>query len=128
MKIEHLAIWVDNLEEMKDWYCKSFEMSAGDKYENLTKGFSSYFLSFSTGARLELMKKNNIQEASFPRGLVSGFAHFAISLGSKEKVLAKTEGLRKQGCKIIGEPRITGDGYFESVIEDPEGNWIEITI
>ncbi|MEB2778987.1 VOC family protein [Algoriphagus persicinus] len=127
MKLEHLAIWVDDLEHMKDWYCESFYMSSGDKYENLTKGFSSYFLSFSTGARIELMKKNNIQEASFPRGLVSGLAHFAISIGTKEKVLAKTEELRTQGCKIIGEPRTTGDGYFESVIEDPEGNWIEIT-
>ncbi|MEB2773884.1 VOC family protein [Algoriphagus sp. D3-2-R+10] len=128
MKIEHLAIWVDDLEEMKDWYCDAFDMSASDKYENVTKGFSSYFLSFSPGARIELMKKNNIQEGSSPRGLVSGLAHFAISTGSKEKVLAMTEELRDQGCKIIGEPRLTGDGYFESGIEDPEGNWIEITI
>ncbi len=127
MKIEHLAIWVDDLEQMKDWYCQSFKMSAGEKYENLTKGFSSYFLSFSTGSRIELMKRNNIAEAPKPRGMASGLAHFAISMGSKENVDQMTDEFRTQGIIIIGEPRTTGDGYYESVIEDPEGNWIEIT-
>ena len=127
MKIEHLAIWVDDLDKMKDWYCRSFAMSANEKYENLKKGFNSYFLSFSSGTRIELMKRSDIQKSGNPRGIVSGFAHFAISVGSEEKVLLMTEEFRIQGISIIGEPRTTGDGYFESVIEDPEGNWIELT-
>lgn len=128
MKIEHLAIWVDKLEQMKDWYCQSFNLSAGEKYINDTKGFSSYFLSFSSGARIELMKGADIKDTSAPRGKFSGYAHIAISVGSKEKVLELTEAFRVAGITIIGEPRTTGDGYFESVIEDPEGNWIEITV
>lgn len=128
MKIEHLAIWVDDLEQMKDWYCQSFAMIAGDKYENIAKGFSSYFLSFASGTRIELMKRSGITESPKPRGMASGLAHFAISVGSKEKVNQLTSDFRTQGISIIGEPRTTGDGYYESVIEDPEGNWIEIAI
>ena len=128
MKLEHLAIWVDDLEQMKDWYCQSFAMTAGKKYENLGKGFSSYFLSFTTGTRIEQMKKSEIQESPRPRGLNSGFAHIAISVGSKDQVDLLTETFRKTGIPIIGEPRTTGDGYYESVILDPENNRIEITI
>ena len=128
MKIEHLAIWVDNLEQMKDWYCQTFDLSAGEKYENPTKGFSSYFLSFASGTRIELMKRTGISESPIPRVMISGFAHFAISVGSKEIVDQMTFDFRAQGTSIIGEPRTTGDGYYESVIEDPEGNWIEITV
>lgn len=127
MKIEHLAIWVDDLEQMKDWYSKSFKISAGEKYENLTKGFSSYFLSFSSGSRIELMNRKDIVESPQPRGMVSGLAHFAISVGSKEIVNQMTAEFRTLGITIISEPRTTGDGYYESVVEDPEGNWIEIT-
>lgn len=127
MKLEHVAIWVDELEQMKDWYCQAFDLSAGEKYQNHTKGFSSYFLSFASGARIELMNKSDIHASLLPRGMVSGFAHIAISVGSKEKVVEMTEEFRRNGISIIGEPRTTGDGYFESVIEDPEGNWIEIT-
>ncbi|WP_192347517.1 VOC family protein [Algoriphagus sp. Y33] len=128
MKIEHLAIWVDDLDKMKDWYCQSFAMRSGEKYENPAKGFSSYFLRFDSGSRIELMRKTDVQDSPYPRGMVSGLAHFAISVGSKEQVLLKTQKFLEEGIKIIGEPRTTGDGYFESVIEDPEGNWIEITI
>lgn len=127
MKIEHLAIWVDDLEHMKDWYCQSFGMLAGEGYENPAKCFRSYFLSFPSGARIELMKRSGIQKSPRPRGMVSGFAHIAVSLGSKEKVMQMTEEFRRQGISVISEPRTTGDGYFESVIEDPEGNWIELT-
>lgn len=127
MKIEHLAIWVDDLEKMKDWYCQSFLMTSGEKYENRSKGFSSYFLSFSSGARIELMKRTDILNSPNPRGMTAGLAHVAVSVGSKEKVIRMTEQFRTQGITIVGDPRTTGDGYFESVIEDPEGNWIEIT-
>lgn len=126
MKIEHIAIWVKDLERMKDFYLTYFDLTSNDKYVNEKKGFSSYFLSFASGARIELMHRGDIatgsnQSASF------GLTHIAFSAGSKEAVDALTKRLRFDGVNIVGEPRTTGDGYYESVIEDPEGNQIEIT-
>ena len=128
MRIEHIGIWTRDLEMMRTFYTTFFKLKSNDLYVNSEKGFSSYFLSFSSGARLELMhsihresKENSIDE-------LTGLAHIAISLGSKSSVLNLTEELREKGFKIVGEPRTTGDGYFESVIEDPEGNNIELTI
>lgn len=127
VKIEHLAIWVTDLEKMKLFYEKYFLAQAGEKYFNPTKNFSSYFLSFPEGPRLELMHKPNIPDNlndSLKEYL--GIIHFAISVGSKEKVDGLTEWLRRDGIKIVGEPRTTGDGYYESVVFDPEGNRVEI--
>lgn len=129
MKIEHLAIWVKDLEGMKQFYEQYFHAIAGKKYKNPKKNFESYFLSFSEGCRLELMNRptipNNINDLLKEyRGII----HFAISVGSKEKVNALTEKLRLDGYPIIGEPRWTGDGYYESVVFDLERNRIEITI
>ncbi len=130
MKIEHLAIWVSDLERMRDFYQTYFQAKANDLYENKKKKYKSYFLSFegNENARLELMKREDIQEIKGKRGLTSGLAHFAISVGSKAKVDQLTDQFRKDGYIIEGEPRTTGDGYYESVILDPEGNWLEITI
>ena len=100
---------------------------SNDKYVNEVKVFSSYFLTFDSGTRIELMHKADIKEPLGQRGQISGLAHMAFSLGSTAAVLELTEKSRAMGLKIIGEPRTTGDGYFESVIEDPEGNWIELT-
>jgi len=129
MKIEHLAIWVKNLEQMKMFYEQFFDAKAGGKYHNPNKNFTSYFLEFDSGCRLELMHKpeipanlNNVQKEN------TGIIHFAISTGSKAKVDKLTEQLRKNGYSIVGEPRTTGDGYYESVVLDPEDNRIEITI
>ena len=128
MKIEHLAIWVTDLETMKDFYQKYFDLKAGEKYINEKKQFHSYFLSFGdSGARLELMQMPNIKSKTDQRGLDMGLAHFAISVGSKEKVNDLTERLRKDNFTIASEPRTTGDGYYESVFLDPEGNYVEIT-
>ncbi len=127
MKIEHLAIWVEDLEMMKDFYCHYFNLSSGEKYHNPIKNFTSYFLSFVSGARIELMHKPGLLNQTEKNNLF-GYAHIAISTGSKENVLHLTETFRKAGIQIIGEPRTTGDGYFESVILDPEGNSIELTI
>ncbi|MDN4164238.1 VOC family protein [Cytophagales bacterium LB-30] len=127
MKLEHVAIWVSDLEAMREFYQKYFNMRSGGKYENLQKGFSSYFLSFENGARIEIMKRNDITNAAGLKGMSIGLAHIAISVGNKELVDSYTERLRKDGFTIIGEPRTTGDGYYESVILDPEGNQIEIT-
>ena len=127
MKLEHIGIWTNNLELMRDFYMTYFNMSSNEKYVNSAKGFSSYFLSFDSGARIELMHKATITDFTGVKGEKSGIAHVAISLGSKSKVLELTDKLRAGQHKIIGEARTTGDGYFESVIEDPEGNWIELT-
>ncbi|MPQ48976.1 glyoxalase/bleomycin resistance/extradiol dioxygenase family protein [Marinifilum sp. N1E240] len=127
MRIEHLAIWTRDLEAMKDFYTKYFNMQVSDKYHNPKKGFTSYFLSFEeSSSRLELMHSINVSYAMCGRSSALGLAHFAISLGSKQKVDELTERLRKDSYEIAGEPRTTGDGYYESVVLDCEGNCVEI--
>lgn len=129
MKIEHIALWTNNIEEMKNFYCKYFMCRAGDKYSNEKKGFESYFLKFEDGARLEIMKRADLTEKTKSMGNQQiGFIHMAVSVGSREKVDSLTEELRNDGFEITGEPRKTGDGYYESCISDPDGNKIEITI
>lgn len=128
MKIEHIAIWVDDLEKMCDFYSAYFGFNSSEKYTNEKKGFASYFLSFGEGkTRLELMNRKDITDEPRKRGLAKGMAHFAISVGSKEAVNTLTEKLRNEHYTIESEPRTTGDGYYESVISDPEGNLVEIT-
>lgn len=129
MKIDHIAVWCSNLEEMRYFYMKYFNMNCNEKYNNPYKGFSSYFLNFigKDKARIELMEMPNIFENKAIRGQLMGNAHIAISVGSKESVDNLTEILRIDGYPVLGEPRMTGDGYYESIIEDPEGNWLEIT-
>jgi lactoylglutathione lyase len=129
MNIEHLAIWVNDLEQMKEFYEKYFNATSGEKYHNSSKNFTSYFLRFDKGCRLELMHRPDIPINKNEKiNQYLGIIHFAVSVGSKEKVNTLTEQLRKDGFKIQGEPRTTGDGYYESVILDPEDNFIEITI
>ena len=129
MKIEHIAIWANDIERMRLFYEKYFQATAGEKYFNPTKNFESYFLKFKDGARLEIMRKPGIdsnKKDTLTEAM--GLAHIAISVGSKEKVNALTETIRKDGYFIVGEPRVTGDGYYESVVLDPESNRIEITV
>ena len=118
--INHIAIWVNDLEGIKNFYCDNFEASCGDKYINSKKGFSSYFITFSTGCRIELMhqsiSENNTQN------------HFTISVGSRNNVDSMVKSLKTKGVKLVSPPRTTGDGYYEAVIKDPEGNLVEITI
>lgn len=129
MKIEHIAIYVRDLECSKEFYIKYFGAKSNDKYTNLKTGFQSYFLSFDEGARLELMTSPLIssEKNSVLLNFI-GLTHFSVSLGSKERVLSLTETLRADGYTILGEARTTGDGYFESVVSDPDGNKIELTI
>ena len=126
MKIDHVAIWVKDLEKMKDFYISVFDMKCNTKYINPVKKFSSYFLSFDNGARIELMHKDDI-DGENNRSTSYGITHLAISVGCKTKVDNLTNSIKEMGYKIVGEPRTTGDGYYESVILDPEGNQIEIT-
>lgn len=127
MKIEHIALWVSDIDKMRSFYEHYFNAKAGEKYVNLKKNFTSYFLSFTNGTRIELMHKPEISALAHQEEHL-GFIHFAISVGTKEKVNSLTEKFRQDGFKIKGEPRTTGDGYYESVVLDPEGNRIEITI
>ncbi len=129
MKIEHIAIWSSDIERLKLFYTEYFGCTSGSKYINSSKSFESYFLMFDSGCRLEIMQMPNIPlnlNNSFSQYL--GLIHFAVSVGSKEKVDELTAKLRSDGYEIVGEPRITGDGYYESCILDPDGNRIEITI
>ena len=128
MGIEHIAIWVSDLEGMRQFYENYFGAISGQKYENPRKEFESYFLEFGTGARLEIMKRNTIHQKP-DRSLESlGFAHLALSVGSKEIVDEVTRKIQADGFSVIEGPRRTGDGYYESVALDPEGNRIEITV
>lgn len=128
MKITHIAIWTNNLENLKGFYLKYFNGKSNKKYKNTEKGFESYFISFDEGVKLELMNRIDIsEEKNSVNKEYIGISHFAFSVGTKKKVKELTEILRKDGYLIIGEPRITGDGFYESVILDPDKNRIEIT-
>ena len=131
MRIDHVALWTVDLERARLFYEKYFHAKAGLKYFNPKKSFESYFLSFKDGCRLEIMQMPGImplgQEYSGGKQY-TGLIHFAISVGDKSNVDALTEKLRNDGYEVVGEPRLTGDGYYESVVLDPDGNRIEITI
>ena len=128
MQIEHLAIWVQDLEAMKNFYTHYFEVVHGEKYTNPAKQFVSYFIYFGQDkTRLELMSRPDVAVPEGQRGFGMGLAHFAISVGGKDKVNALTERLRKDHFTIYSEPRVTGDGFYESVVLDPEGNYLEIS-
>jgi lactoylglutathione lyase len=128
MRIEHAAVWTLDLERLKSFYERFFGAAAGSRYHNPKTQFASYFLSFESGGRLELMTHPDVTSGSALGAKHGGYAHLAFSVGSEAQVRALTEQLRAAGVPIAGEPRWTGDGYFESVILDPDGNPIEITI
>lgn len=128
MNVNHVAIWARDIELLKEFYCRWFGAVAGERYHNPRKDFISYFLTFpDRGARLEIMNVPEIKDRG-STDKFKGLCHIAISLGSKEKVDEMTELMRNEGITILGEPRTTGDGYYESVIVDPEGNIVELTI
>ncbi|MFI3174487.1 MAG: VOC family protein [Bacillota bacterium] len=127
MKIEHMAIYVNDIEGAKQFFVEYFGATANDKYENQTTGFQSYFLSFEDGARIEIMNRPDMenQEKSATQ---TGFSHLAFSVGSKEVVDKMTERFRADGYEVASGPRTTGDGYYESCIVGFEGNIFEITV
>jgi len=128
MIIEHIAIWVRDLEVMRDFYVTYFGGISNEKYRNEKKNYESYFISFDSGARLELMLMPGITDATNTgHEQFIGLTHMAFSVGSKEKVDEMTDTFRAAAYEVVGEPRWTGDGYYESVILDPEKNRIEIT-
>ncbi len=127
MKITHIAIWTTDLEGMKNFYLHYFDASSSSGYYNHSKDFRSYFIYLDGDCSIELMqmptirKSKNIVEKQY-----LGITHFAIKLGSKMKVDKLTQQIREDGFRVVGDPRSTGDGFYESVILDPEGNRIEI--
>ena len=129
MKIEHMAIWCQDLEGLRQFYETFFDARSNPKYANEAKGFESYFLSFDSGARIELMRMPSIREtAGDPYAEDMGLAHLAFSVGSEERVDALTAALAGAGYEVLDGPRRTGDGYYESAVLDPEKNRIEITV
>ncbi|WP_296031410.1 VOC family protein [uncultured Treponema sp.] len=126
MKIEHVALYVKDLEGTRIFFEKYFCAKPGAAYHNRTSGLKSYFLTFDGGARLEIMTRPEIQNDE-KNSLSAGYAHVAFSVGSKAAVDALTEKLKADGYKIAGGPRTTGDGYYESCIVGIEGNMVEIT-
>jgi lactoylglutathione lyase len=127
MRIEHVAIWTWDLARCKDFYVAYFGAMAGSAYVNAAKGFESCFLSFGDGARLEVMTTKSIALAESPPGAQRlGLTHLAISVGSERRVDELTQRLRSDGFAVVDGPRRTGDGYYESVIIDPDGNRVEI--
>jgi lactoylglutathione lyase len=129
MKIEHVAIVTGDLERLRGFYETYFDATAGDKYTNAAKQLESYFLSFESGARLELMRMPSTPASHDDRTRpLTGLFHVAFSTGSKARVDELTGRLQQDGFTIADGPRRTGDGYYESVVLDPDGNRVEITI
>ena len=124
MQIDHIAIWTNDLERLKDFYSRFFGCKISARYENIHKPFSSYFLFFDDGARIEIMKRFDINEPIDRERI--GLAHFAIKIGTIDQVDKLTKYLEKEGYIIDSYPRTTGDGYYESVILDPDNNKIEL--
>ena len=126
--IEHVAIWSADIERLRAFYTRYLCGIAGQKYTNRNTGFQSYFVTFDSGARLELM-----QSSAIPANLISpaeqyqGIIHLAFAVGSAERVDELTAQLAGDGYTIASAPRHTGDGYYESCVLDPDGNRIEIT-
>ena len=127
MKIDHIALYVNDLEAARQFFLKYLGAVSNEGYHNPRTNFRSYFLSFDDGARLELMHKPELADS--PKELArTGYAHVAFSVGSKETVDALTERLKSDGYKLVSGPRTTGDGYYESCIVAIEGNQIELTV
>jgi lactoylglutathione lyase len=128
-RIEHVAFWTEDLERLADFYRKYFGAEPGPLYVNAAKGFESRFLKFDGGARIEVMKSSTLHPLKIERGAQRmGLVHFAVSVGSRQRVEELTRDLQSDGHEVVDGPRQTGDGYFESVVLDPDGNRIEITV
>ena len=127
MRIDHIALYVNDLEGAKSFFETYFQAVANDGYHNQNTDFRSYFLSFSDGSRLEIMTKPDLTDSG---NLLDqfGYAHIAVSVGSREAVDALTARLKDGGYPTLSGPRVTGDGYYESCILGFEGNLIEITV
>ncbi len=129
MHLHHLALYVRDLEAAKDFFCRYFDARPSAQYHNPKTTFRSYFLHFEKGADLELMTRSDLDLSAGQRPEKScGYAHLCFALGSREAVDAKTAELKAAGFTLLNGPRVTGDGYYESVFSGIEGNLIELTV
>jgi lactoylglutathione lyase len=126
VRIEHVALWARDLDLICDFYIRHFDATPGPRYHNPAKGFTSRFLSFADGSRLEVM--TSMGRLAPPGDDHLGLGHLALSLGSETAVDALTAQFKASGVPVLDGPRRTGDGYYESVVSDPEGNRIELTV
>lgn len=127
MKIDHIAMYVNDLEKTREFFIKYLGAVSNEGYHNKTTDFRSFFLSFEDGARLEIMNKPQMDDVE--KDLVrTGYVHIAFNVGSKEKVDELTVRMKTDGYEVVSGPRTTGDGYYESCIIGIEGNQIEITV
>lgn len=128
MILDHIAIWTINIEELKHYYIKYYDGTANQKYINRETGFESYFITFRSGSRIELMQRPGIPEnLNDPIKQYNGIIHLAFGVETMEQVISKAEELGKAGFRILRGPRKTGDGYFEFETFDPDNNRIEVT-
>lgn len=129
MTLEHVAIWTDQLEVLKDYYVKYFDGLPNEKYINEKKQFNSYFISFKSGARLEIMSMPNIPDNKNDtiKTQFKGIIHLAFGVDTMQEVEAKAKQLQKDGYQILSGPRKTGDGYYEFETLDPDNNRLEVT-
>lgn len=127
MRIEHTAIYVNDLERAKEFFVRYFHAVPNEGYHNRTTDFRSYFLTFDSGARLEIMSRPKMEDTEKSQ-IRTGFIHLAFSVGSKEAVNALTKEFQRDGYEVVSGPRVTGDGYYESCILGFEDNLIEITV
>ncbi|HEX3022632.1 MAG TPA: VOC family protein [Lachnospiraceae bacterium] len=124
--ITHIALYSKDIEKSREYYTTYFGGKSNELYRN-DKGFSSYFLTFSSGARLEIMSHVELNECKIA-DKTNGWNHIAFSVGDKETVLELTNRIVSDGYELLSQPRVTGDGYFESCVADPDGNRVEITL
>lgn len=127
MKIEHIALYVNDLEGARQFFCTYFGAIPNNGYHNRRTDFRSFFLTFDSGTRLEIMHKPSME---YPKKTPNrtGYIHLAFSAGSREAVDALTLRLAADGYPTLSGPRVTGDGYYESCVLGFEGNLIEITV
>lgn len=125
MKIEHVAIYVHDMEREKDFFAKYFGATSSEKYHNFQSGFSAYFLTFEDGARLEIMQRPTMEDP-LKGTWRTGWHHIAIDVGNRDAVDELTKRIQADGYRVVSGARLTGDGYYESTILDDEGNSIEI--
>jgi lactoylglutathione lyase len=126
MQIEHIAIWVKDIDTTANFYAQYFGAEIGTYYHNSKTGFRSRFITFQSGARIEIMTHPDNTTNPVPN--TYGYAHIALSVGSIEEVDRLTNEMLKNGVPILSQPRTTGDGYYESKVADPDGNEIELTV
>lgn len=126
--LRHIAIFTRDIDKLAAFYCRWFACKAGPLYENKARGFKSRFLDFGSGFALELMRDEKIETDTVRTDGKPGYAHMALGLGSRKAVDDMTQAMKDEGITVLSGPRVTGDGYYESLVLDPDGNRIELTV